>query len=484
MKNKLCAGLVVVSLMAAAGSAATPGGCNSSLKLTQDGSIAEWTVCRDNLVQNFALPSDDRFGVEAWINDRIVDLRWHPDPDSDADAFYLVESESEGLRFRRTYEQVDDHTLVHTLAVVNVSLEPITARIRLHVGSAPRTSHQPRDSLAELVYGFERAEVDIPAEGWRAAEDGSSSSRFAVTSRHKAIVFESDQPFTVRAPGNWDLTWEDQTLPSGSSRVLRQAISALPTDAVVLAKPGYAGLMYADVWPPLAVLSRAVERLVASCSRALGGPAIAVVLLALLIRLLTLPISLWSARRQREFAAAQVRMKPRIADVKANYRGAEQSERILAIYKENGVSPFSGLKGSVSLFVQIPFLLAVFNVTTYSAIFAGQAFLWIPDLSQSDSLALLPAAIPLLGSQLNALPIALGIVNLLSLRSPQAVNGGASSKLVPVIITVSTVLFFYSFAAALVLYWLTVNTVQAGERRLIRYLDRSGTGEQSEYQAV
>src|SRR5690606_36548663 len=127
------------------------------------------------------------------------------------------------------------------------------------------------------------------------------------------------------------------------------------------------------------------------------------------------PVTAWSAGKQTEFLRVSEIMKPRIAAIRAGYKGAEQSERILQVYREHQVSPFSGLKGSVGLMLQIPFLLAVFNVTTVSSVFAGREFLWIDSLALPDMAATLPFQIPLIGHHLNVLPIMLGIVNLASL---------------------------------------------------------------------
>lgn len=482
---KVPGGLVLVILLF---TAATANGaetrCTDSLELTAEGAVAEWAACHGDLLQRFAVADDGRLRVALRVDGRVSELDWRRASDPDAVASYSATTAFGRVEILRRYERMEDRSLVHAILVRNISNEEISVEVRLHIGSAAGASYGGSRSLADLVYGFTRAGVDTPSDGWQPALEGSTSSRFALTSRHRALVVESEQPFTVLTPGDWQLAWGDQALGPGEVRKFRQTLSALPTEAVALQDAGFSGVMYADLWPPLASLSRGVEHLLAALSRIAWGPAIAIVLFAALIRVATLPVTSWSARRQREFVDAEQRMRPRIAETKAKYTGGEQSERILAIYRENGVSPFSGLKGSVGLFVQIPFLLAVFNVTTYSAIFAGQGFLWISDLSQPDALATLPVAIPLLGAKVNALPIALGVVNLLSLRIQQAGQASSGSGVTPIVITVLTVLLFYSFAAAVVLYWLAVNLLQIGERVLLRGRAAPRTEKQDEFQAI
>ena len=95
----------------------------------------------------------------------------------------------------------------------------------------------------------------------------------------------------------------------------------------------------------------------------------AVIVFALLLRALLLPLGLWSIRQQRQFADIQQRMKPRLQEINKTLKGAEKSEAVFQTYKDYGISPFSGLKGSIGLFVQLPILIALFAVTTESAMF-------------------------------------------------------------------------------------------------------------------
>ena len=154
-------------------------------------------------------------------------------------------------------------------------------------------------------------------------------------------------------------------------------------------------------------------------------------------------------------------MAPEILSIKANLNGAEQSEAILALYKRYRVSPFSGLKGSASLAVQIPILITIFGLTTESAIFREAAFLWMDDLSLPDALFSLPFVIRGLGGGLNALPLLLGIVSVPASYRLRLLNpvGSSSVRWTALRLSLVIVVLFYSFAAALVVYWITVNVV-------------------------
>ena len=53
------------------------------------------------------------------------------------------------------------------------------------------------------------------------------------------------------------------------------------------------------------------------------------------------------------------RMRPELEIIKREFRGAEQSERILAAYGRHGISPFTGLKPALIVLMQLPVLVAL-----------------------------------------------------------------------------------------------------------------------------
>ena len=453
--------------------------CPETLTFAEDGTIAEWEICHHDLRQAFGSSGRGRLQIDVSANGspQAEEMQWDRVPSQSGATFRTIDA-ALSLEIVRSYRWDSPSSIVHTITVRNLSSQLVSGIwLGIDPGGYLPSEHDSARSLADYVYGFHRAEVALEGGGWETALAGVESHKFAVTSRHRTLVIDGARPFIVQSNTGlqdsltsegsrtqWLLGFDLGRIGANETQTLQQRISALPSETRMLEPAGYSGIMYSDLWRPLAILSKWVEGLFVTLSAMTRGPGFAVILLAIAIRLVTLPVSLWSARRQREFVRASERMKPAIADVKGNYKGAEQSERILAIYKENHISPFSGLKGSVGLFVQIPFLLAVFNVTTASSVFAGASFLWIEDLSLPDAAAILPISISVLGNHLNVLPIVLGIVNLRS--SDGRAERSRTSKVMSVIVTLLIVAVFYSFAAALVLYWLTVNVIQATERWL------------------
>ena len=82
-----------------------------------------------------------------------------------------------------------------------------------------------------------------------------------------------------------------------------------------------------------------------------------VVLLTIIVRLVLYPLS-------RKAVMSQVRMAeiaPELNGIKEKYKGnsEEQARRTLALYKEKGVNPFSGI---LVLIIQIPIILALYQI--------------------------------------------------------------------------------------------------------------------------
>lgn len=472
--------LLFLALLCLGGLAEATTPCEQSLDFASDGSISEWVVCQNGKRMSVASPDAQFLRLEVSLGSDLptLELNWAPLPSTGDEIEFVGTDEQNQIEIVRTYRQTMNSELSHT---VRISALPKASSpyvwLRFAPGPVATTDYGLRTTFADLVYGFKRAYVSQGGQRWSLANVGHQFDRVAVASRHKVVILETSAGLQMLAKSTADAEPDPEELlrtfdfalrpdPEGaaSELIYRQQIIALTMQTPNLAAAGYDGLMFVDLWGPLSVLSKWIEAFLIGVSRITGGVGPAIILLAIAIRFVTYPVSLWAARKQHEYSVVAERINPLIADIRDKYKGAEQSERILAVYSENKISPFSGLKGSIGLFVQIPFLLAVFNVTTSSSIFAGESVLWIADLSQADRAFVLPFYIPFLGDSINALPLILGVVNI---SFADTTSGSSmSARWTPILISMLIVLVFYSFCAAVVLYWLTVNVLQIAERQL------------------
>ncbi len=84
---------------------------------------------------------------------------------------------------------------------------------------------------------------------------------------------------------------------------------------------------------------------------------VVVILFTILIKLILFPLSQKSVRSQIEMKKIQ----PMIEEIKLKYKDnkQEQALKTMALYKENGVNPFSGI---FLAFIQLPILIALYMV--------------------------------------------------------------------------------------------------------------------------
>jgi YidC/Oxa1 family membrane protein insertase len=120
----------------------------------------------------------------------------------------------------------------------------------------------------------------------------------------------------------------------------------------------------------------------------IGAFGVAVIVLTIAIRAVLFPVFGWQLRTSRRIQAEQRLIAPQLAELRKKYKGQPQklSAEMNKVYREHGISPFSGLTGCIPALVQMPVLIGLYqsirNATMHLS--AGdKGFLWIGDVSQS-----------------------------------------------------------------------------------------------------
>jgi YidC/Oxa1 family membrane protein insertase len=102
----------------------------------------------------------------------------------------------------------------------------------------------------------------------------------------------------------------------------------------------------------------------------------------------------------------------------------------------------------------------------------GAPFLWIKDLSQPDRLMTFKGSIPLLGSDLNILPLLMAVAMFFQqkLSAPPAASQNdqmaQQQKMMGVMMPVLFGFLFYGLPSGLVMYWLTNTVLTVAEQEL------------------
>lgn len=177
-----------------------------------------------------------------------------------------------------------------------------------------------------------------------------------------------------------------------------------------------------------------------------------IIIFALLIKLVTYPLTMASTKSMKKMAALQPMMK----ELQEKYKDNPQKMQaeLGRIYKEAGVNP---LGGCLPVLIQMPLLFAMFYVFRSSIELRQQSFLWAKDLSLPDSILDLGFSIPLYGDHIALFPILMGGAVYLQQKITPTTQTNEQMKIMMYIFPVMMLLFFNNLPSGLGLYYLMFN---------------------------
>jgi YidC/Oxa1 family membrane protein insertase len=168
---------------------------------------------------------------------------------------------------------------------------------------------------------------------------------------------------------------------------------------------------------------------------------VAIILLTLFIKIILYPLTV----KQIKSIQAMQELQPKMKAIQEKYKGKPEklSEELKKLYANAGVNP---LAGCLPLLVQMPILIAIFYaIRDYHYLQTPPAFLWIPDLSQSDATFILP--------------IVSGLTTYFQ-QKQTATEQTANNKILMYGMPVFIGYISLNFPSGLVLYWVMSNLAQ------------------------
>jgi YidC/Oxa1 family membrane protein insertase len=196
-----------------------------------------------------------------------------------------------------------------------------------------------------------------------------------------------------------------------------------------------------------------------------------IVAITVIVKLLFWPLAAASTRSAKRMQA----MQPELAAMKEKYKDNPRKfqEKNLELMRKHGVNPATGC---IPVLIQIPvFIGFVFMVRTAIEL-RGEHFLWASDLSQPDTLFMIPGLgfIPIVGIPGQGLPVNLFPLLMVStslwlshLTPPSPQMDPAQQKMMRYM-PVFFVVFFYSYPAGLTLYWTVQNLLSVLQTKVTR----------------
>lgn len=192
-----------------------------------------------------------------------------------------------------------------------------------------------------------------------------------------------------------------------------------------------------------------------------GNYGVAIIIITILVRLITLPIM----SRQMKSMEGMRALQPKIQELQAKYADdrQKQSEEMMKLYRQEGVNP---LGGCLPLLLQFPVFIGLFFALQSSIDLRHAEFIWwINDLSAPENLFTIPG----LGLPFRLLPLLMGASMVIQQRmTPMTGMDPAQAKMMMTLMPIMMTVMFYQFPSGLVLYWFVSNLLGIAHQLWVR----------------
>ena len=184
---------------------------------------------------------------------------------------------------------------------------------------------------------------------------------------------------------------------------------------------------------------------------------IVILLLTLFIRLIISPLSYTSYLSSAKMKV----LRPEIDKLKEKYGSDQQQISVeqMKLFREAGVNP---LGGCIPALIQLPIFFALYSFFNSNVALRGAPFLWANDLSQYDSIAHLPFAIPFYGDHVSLFTITAVItsfaISMYSMNSTPD-QGNPVLKYMPYFFPIVLLFVFNKLPSGLTWYYTVSNII-------------------------
>jgi len=262
------------------------------------------------------------------------------------------------------------------------------------------------------------------------------------------------------------LTPEVEQLPAGAERSFNFVVFLGPQKLRLLQSYQYDfdRVMAFSNWFLIDNVAKILYRFMHFIHRHVHNWGLSILILAILVNGLLYPLN---SRGMRALRAQQTKMQvlqPKLNDLREKYKDNPQklNKEMAQLYKEHHIHPMGCAGGCLPMFIQFPVFIGLYQVLWRSVSLKGAPFLWIKDLSQPDRLFLLPFSLPILGNELNILPIVMLVLVFFQQRASSKnmqttdPNMMAQQKMMGWMFPVMMLFIFYKIASGLTLYFVVL----------------------------
>ncbi len=180
---------------------------------------------------------------------------------------------------------------------------------------------------------------------------------------------------------------------------------------------------------------------------------VAIILLTLLVKFATLPLTLKQMKSMRAMQLHQ----PALTEIRKKYRDDPRKMQMetMAYYQKAGINPFAQMLGCLPMFLQMPIFIALFIVLGRAVELRSMPFIgWITDLSMPDIITQavhIPLIMPM---GLSVLPFVMAATTFYQMKQTTT---DPNQKSLAYIMPIMMFAFSGMMPSGLVLYWIVSN---------------------------
>jgi YidC/Oxa1 family membrane protein insertase len=276
--------------------------------------------------------------------------------------------------------------------------------------------------------------------------------------------------FSTLEPGVAGITrisFEETEIPPGKTLPREFRGFAGPKVPELLEALGSHTMKSVDIgWAWVAPLSHFFAWMLHQIYRVIPNYGVAIILLTILVRVVTTPLTLRQMRSMERMRAVQPQLKA-IQEKYADDR-QKQSEEMMRLYRQEKVNP---LGGCIPMFFQMPVFIGLYYALRSSIQLRQAPFVgWIHDLSAPELLFVIPG----LDLPLRGLPLVMGVTMVLQQRITPMQADPNQARMMQTIMPIMMTVLFYQFASGLVLYWMVSNVLAIGHQLWVGRRMRAG----------
>jgi YidC/Oxa1 family membrane protein insertase len=187
---------------------------------------------------------------------------------------------------------------------------------------------------------------------------------------------------------------------------------------------------------------------------------LAIIAITIIIKLLFWPLTQASTRSMKRMAALQPEMKK----IQEKYKDdpKKMNEKTMQFMKEHRINPAAGC---LPILIQIPVFFGFYTMLQSAIELRGASFLWAFDLSQPDTIFVIPGV----GLPLNPLPLLMAMTQFWQMKmTPPSPGMDPVQQKIFQYMPLIFVFILYNFSSGLTLYWTVQNLLSIAQMKLTK----------------